>query len=331
MSPGIILKYFRSILARHSILRRMAQLSAGQCLILTYHRVLPKDKVGSRVEPGMYVTPNVLRMHVRFIQRFFDIIPADRLDDALAGRGGRKPVCVLSFDDGWLDFYQYAWPVLREENVPAVVYLPTALIGSDEIFWTDRLARVLEEDDGGHVLAKQVAAFAEGKNFKSLHTFHEAIEHVKSYPYHDIEQILAGCETVLGIVHEPGGRSFMNWDEVHDLYKNGLISFGSHTVNHAILTTLSSAEIRMELQESKEKLLAEDVAEDGAISFCYPNGNYTAEIAQMVRDCGYINAVTCECGWNGSDDDVFALKRIGLHQDVSFTEALFAWRLNQFL
>lgn len=332
MSLGIIIKYFRSLLARKSILRRLEQLSSDQCLILTYHRVLPKGEVGSRVEPGMYVTPDVLRMHIRFLQRFFQIIPADQLNDTLAANGGqKKPACVLSFDDGWLDFYQYAWPILREEEVPAVVYLPTALIGSKEIFWTDRLARLLEKEGGVKVLAAQFSGMSRDVNLKALSNFHGAIELLKEYSYQDMEKILAASESEVGIDCKIDGRSFMHWDDVHKLYGTGLVFFGSHTVKHAILTNLPVAEIRTELQESRARLLAEKVAVDGNISFCYPNGNYTTEITDMVRDCGYVNAVTCECGWNGSGDNMFTLKRIGLHQDVSFTEALFAWRLHQFL
>lgn len=332
MTLGIVIKYIRSFLAMRAICRRLEQAESDRCLVLTYHRILPKTKIGAEVEPGMYVTPEVLACHIQFLKQFFEIVAVHRLEDILSGRAkGAKPYCVLSFDDGWLDFYQHAWPVLREEEVPAVVYLPTALIGSDEIFWTDRLARLLEETDGSEVLAGQAAKMSGGVNLKAFSSFHGAIELLKQYPYLDIEKILAAGEAGVGIDCEIDDRSFMQWDEVRTLYDSGLISFGSHTVNHAILTNLPVPEIRAELQESRERLLAEKVAEAGNISFCYPNGNYTVDIAKMVRDCGYVNAVTCKCGLNRSGDNLFTLKRIGLHQDVSSTEALFAWRLHQFL
>ena len=53
-----------------------------------------------------------------------------------------------------------------------------------------------------------------------------------------------------------------------------LVSSGSHTVAHKILTTLTDDEIRNELIESRKKLIAEQVVDPSFIPFCYPNGNY---------------------------------------------------------
>ena len=36
---------------------------------------------------------------------------------------------VLTFDDGYADFYTTAWPILREFNYPVTLYLPTGLVG----------------------------------------------------------------------------------------------------------------------------------------------------------------------------------------------------------
>ena len=67
------------------------------------------------------------------------------------------------------------------------------------------------------------------------------------------------------------------------------------------------------------------------IPFCYPNGNYTREIAEMVRSAGYHAAVTTKKGWNQFDDDRFMLKRIGIHQDMTSSVPLFAARIAGFI
>lgn len=335
MAPGIFIKYLYSIMRMHSICRALTRKAPGHCLALTYHRVLPKGAVDPGVEPGMYVTPEVLGKHVRFLKRFFEIITVDRLVRILAGgESCRKAYCVLTFDDGWLDFYRNAWPILRKENVPATVYLPTALIGTEDVFWTDRLARLLETDAGKKLLvAKLDSADAEnaGADKKAeFDNYDAAIALLKLFPYSQVEKILDDCESCLGINTGPAGRTFMNWGEIRELQGSGLISFGSHTVHHAILTTLPEDEIVEELHGSMEKLQEENIA--GAnVSFCYPNGNYNAEIAGLVQKSGYASAMTCDAGWNRRGGDLFVLKRISLHQDVSFTDSLFAYRLNQFL
>jgi hypothetical protein len=69
--------------------------------------------------------------------------------------------------------------------------------------------------------------------------------------------------------------------------RSGLVTFGSHTVTHSIQTTLREQEMGKELGESRESLLDEGVVGSEFIPFCYPNGNYTARIAEMVKEAGY--------------------------------------------
>ena len=216
MSPGILVKYLRSLAAAPLNRRWLAGLGGEQCLVLTYHRVLPRDEVDSWLEPGIYVTPGTLRCHIRFIIKYCDIVAVDRLGKKEAGhRKNRKPLCILTFDDGWLDFYTHAWPVLRKENVPSVVYLPTGLIGRNDIFWTDRLARLLEQKSGRAILGEQAKQIAlPGGEVLGSSGLGKAIEHIKGYPWYQIDELLSSCEHKAGVSATRGSRSFMSWEEV---------------------------------------------------------------------------------------------------------------------
>ena len=334
MNLGIFFKYIRSLILHRSICRNLKAVPSKYCVILTYHRILPKDEVTDSVEPGMYVTPSTLRDHIRYIKRYFEIVTLQRLEELVKRKQiekSLKPRCVITFDDGWIDFYTYAWPILRDEEVPAVVYLPTNLIGTEKSFWTDRLARVLEKSDvnliGEHIGCK-IKCGVLNRNSSPQRQLKLAIDLLKDKKYQQIEKLLCSCEDEVGIVKLGELRSFMNWEEVLELFSTGLISFGSHTVNHAILTTLPNCEIQVELHNSKEKLIEKKVASDN-IPFCYPNGNYTKEIKMLVAKCGFSSAVTCLPGWNKVGDDLFELRRISLHQDISSSKPLFAFRLTR--
>lgn len=333
-SPRLLLKHFFSFFFYRLLCLKLKTISFQHCLILTYHRILPEEEVSDKIEPGMYVTPSTLREHIRFLKKYFQIVAVDWVGN----RGERrilekspKPSCILSFDDGWLDFYEHAWPVLREENVPAVVYLPTRFIGSKNRFWTDRLALILEYS-GINVLFEQLGGIVDeealNKIISTQWQFAQAIELLKTIPHQQIDDLLDACETKLGIP-PPQSRTFMNWDEVRELFATGLISFGSHTVNHAILTSLPIDKVKQELSLSRQKLLEERVVKDD-LSFCYPNGNYSREISIMISENGFSSAVTCDPGWNAAGDNRFLLKRIGLHQDISSTKSLLAYRLAQY-
>ena len=109
--------------------------------------------------------------------------------------------------------------------------------------------------------------------------------------------------------------------------QSGLVTFGSHTVAHKILTTLADQEIRVELIESRKRLIAEQVVDPSFIPFCYPNGNHNDKIACMVKDTLYSLAVTTKKGWNNLESDPFTLRRIAIHQDMASTDAMFGCRI----
>lgn len=108
--------------------------------------------------------------------------------------------------------------------------------------------------------------------------------------------------------------------------KIGLVTFGSHTASHRVLTTLKDEEIRYELIRSRERLIAEKVMDPSFIPFSYTNMNCNEKIARMVREASYNLAVTTEISWNHFGSNPFTLRRIGIHQVMTSTASMFGWR-----
>ena len=107
-----------------------------------------------------------------------------------------------------------------------------------------------------------------------------------------------------------------------------MVSFGSHTSGHPILTHLQDTEVRNELNRSLAALRERKLV-NRFVPFCYPNGSFTPEIRDMVEQCGYSLAVTTQRGWTSKDDNLFQLKRIGLHEDISHNNYLLMARLSE--
>lgn len=311
--------------------------SFGRVAILMYHRILPKDRIPSSVEPGMVVEPDTLQLHVRYLKQYFEIISLDDLvssPDAYFAKSRARPACVLTFDDGWVDFYDYAFPILQAEEAHATAFLPTSYIGTAHWFWTDRLGLMLANSQFDAKVAnarnpveesllKEI--LAAGCSIESR--LERAIRLLKPLRMEKIESTLENLSSAFGIPSFPACRAFLNWDEVQEMFDSGLITFGSHSARHPILTTLEDAEVTRELKESMEVLVSKGVASRESISFCYPSGGTSERIERLVADAGYRIAVTTKSGWNDCYANPYALSRIRVHQDITATQPMFALRM----
>ncbi|MBI2481190.1 MAG: polysaccharide deacetylase family protein, partial [Planctomycetia bacterium] len=108
--------------------------------ILTYHRVA--DNVGP--DPAMLnVSPRRFRHQItELLELGYQPLPLRALSEARRKRQTILPrTFTIVFDDGYSDVFRNAWPVLRELNVPATIFLATRYLDSDERFPFDDWSR----------------------------------------------------------------------------------------------------------------------------------------------------------------------------------------------
>jgi len=304
-----------------------------QYLILMYHQIFPSDQVKPWVQAGMYVDPDTFEMHIRVLKQYFQVVSLfEKFSTIPTAKNSKsiRPACILTFDDGWRDFYDFAYPTLKRNQVPATIFLPTGYIGTNDWFWTDRLAWLLtiafsspRPDKPGNPLLERIAGI-QGAYEERLEA---AINMLKNRNDQEIEEVIAALMERAGIEATPNQRVFLNWEEVREMRGSGLVTFGSHTHNHRILVHLKEDEVREELALSKKILLREGVVDPSFIPFCYPNGNSNQRIACMVREEGYHAAVLTGKGWNDGDASPFELKRVAIHQDMTASREMFGCRV----
>ena len=312
------------------VLLRLKVKAKDSAVILMYHRICHRQK-DEFVQAGMYVEPETFKKHLIFLKKFFKLVSLNELilqkDNIL---NCSKPLCALTFDDGWQDFYQNAFPLLKQYDVPATVFLPTDFIGTKKLFWTDRLAYLLWHREDNHTV-KSDSLFIDTiiKELGNLKGPFEsqieaAIQRLKACRIDEVEAILSELARRRGIDTVLQRRAFLSWEEVREMADSGLVSYGSHTAGHSILPVLNDSEIYDELKKSMERLVYENVVDQSSIPFCYPNGNNNDNLTKMVKACGYNMAVTTKNGWNQlRPDNLFVLNRVGIHQDISSTIPMF--------
>jgi peptidoglycan/xylan/chitin deacetylase (PgdA/CDA1 family) len=276
----------------------------GKVLILMYHRVIPRTELKPTfVQPGMYVTPETFEKHLRFLTNRFQIVTFEETLRKWHDHDwdARTRHCVITFDDGWIDNYLYAYPLLRGYKAPATIFLPTDLIGSMRWLWWDRLGYLLRQ--------------AGGRSPASPDELDSVIERAKHMPHVAREAFIDDMARMLG-VRFPEIRRFINWDEAREMSASSLITFGSHSATHAMLTRLDASTLDGELRRPLETLRAERVNHVPVL--CYPNGNHSSFVIRSARAAGYTAGVTTAPGAERQfPDDLFRLRRVGIHNDVA--------------
>ena len=95
-------------------------------VIIMYHRIIPQEEVKKLIQPGMYVTPSTFILHMKIYKELYDIVALS--DIPIKKSKKNRPRVIITFDDGWYDFYRYAYPILCEHQIPATIPIHQACL-----------------------------------------------------------------------------------------------------------------------------------------------------------------------------------------------------------
>ena len=241
--------------------------------------------------------------------------------------------CCLTFDDGWRDNHDHAFPVLQRAAAPATIFLVAGLIGSRYQFWPNRVALLLRAAEASQASFDSAQLASVGIIASATSSFEDrldaAVSFCKRMPDATVIEKLDAIENRLPAAQRATGRDLMNEDEILAMQRSGLVRFGSHSINHTRLVDgLDEALLSSEVRRSREQL--ESLLERSVPLFCYPNGEYSSRALQVVR-ATYDAAVTTRRGWNRRDSDPWQLARLPLHEDISADRASFLARLTGYV
>lgn len=238
------------------------------------------------------LTAEQMRRHVEVLARWFDFIHLDELPQRLR-TPGRRPFCLLTFDDGKRSHFTRVAPELERHRVPAVFNVTTDPLTDGQRFWFDRHAQLVKAL--GHCPAGL------------------EVETLKQLPFAELTERLdrACARRGLPTAAEDGDDDAhpLSWDEARCMHRRGF-TFGAHGRTHAILTRESKTAALAEIEESLARVSSELGSRCDA--FAFPNGNYDAELTQHAVRCGAAHVMTTEPMWTDARASLARLPRIQL-------------------
>ena len=285
----------------------------------------------------MVVTPDTLRLHLDTVKQHFHIV---KLSDWIQlKRNGKKlpaNACAITFDDGWADNYEFAFPILKELKTPATIFLVADMIGSDKSFWPERLAALMTTiatsypQHWGHTELQWLQEHPDLYRFNKTPPTSEEISALiaclKNFSDQEIHNRISHIEKELQIEVSKPDASLLNWQQVNEMVNSNLIEMGSHTCHHIRLNAETpSGQIKDEIVNSK-KIIEKHIGK-AVETFCYPNGDTCPEAIEQVKQ-NYTCAVTTKAGWNSQQSNAHMLHRVGIHQDNTADKIAFLARIS---
>ncbi len=307
------------ILEVYSFIRR--KIAKSQVAILIYHRVSPKLDSWS-LNP---LSPLIFSEQIEYFRENYEILPLEYLS-RLIRDGGSLPekAVAITFDDGYNDNFRYAYPVLKKYNIPATIFLSTGYINTDNLFWWDKISYIINNTFVEHLSLIGIGCFflrSDKEKFPAKNVIIERLKNLTELKKNKlIDELIkiADVEIPIGL----GNKLILSWDEIRDMSLNG-ISFGAHTVNHPILTNMPISQAKWEIIKSKrdiENQLGKEIS-----LFSYPNGNYSPDILELVKNAGFSCAVSVYPNrLLNPKDNIYTLGRIGANSNISEFKCVFS-------
>ena len=115
----------------------LIKLLRGRGAILNYHRVLPSNKIDNSLVNISVSTDNFL-YQLQYLKKNFDLISLDDLLLHLKSKSNEFKIAI-TFDDGYKDNLDYAYPLLEKFKAPATIYIITKFINNNFIPWWVKL------------------------------------------------------------------------------------------------------------------------------------------------------------------------------------------------
>jgi peptidoglycan/xylan/chitin deacetylase (PgdA/CDA1 family) len=303
--------------------------------ILLFHRVS-----GGYDPLFMNVSQDTFDSMMRFIRKHFVNIPLRQVVDSPRPADRRVQVAV-TFDDGYRDNFENAYPILRSRNIRATIFLATSGIGRETPLWYDEVAFRLWNTKCSsmdlHPFGLETFDLSSGE--KKTEAIRSVVRALKGSPPSGIDALLCHFRALPMRSTEDStyltGWEMLSVQEIREMAKDGLVEFGPHTVNHVILSSVDADRCREEILGSRKAL--EELLGKPPDMFSYPNGSrddFNDEAIGILKGSGFRMAVTTIPGTYRDGGDPYRIPRISLHDNVcrtpftgSFSPALFAFSI----
>jgi peptidoglycan/xylan/chitin deacetylase (PgdA/CDA1 family) len=314
--------------------------STARGVIFTLHRVLPEEPADFSPNAILQVTPDFLDYTIGRVRTLgYDIVDLGEAVRRIESEAPGKRFAVFTFDDAYRDNLRYALPILRRQQCPFTVYVPTALVdGVGEIWW-QALEDIIAGQNAIALTYLGETDYLETATLAQKNAAYDSIYwRMRAMPEPDRVKLIHELAGQYGFDLAAHCRALiMDWSELRTFAAEQLCTLGAHTVHHYELAKLSPLEARNEIEQSIRIIEAQFGVAPQHLS--YPiGGPRSAGLREfaIARELGLRSAVTTvpSALYHRHKDQLTSLPRISLnglfqarrYVDVFAAPAIFSFR-----
>lgn len=310
-------------IARTNVPRLLHRLAyQEQLTVIMYHGIV-KDPL--RVYDWCFVDEHSFCVEIAYLKKHFEILSLSEAVGRMQKGEIKRPSAVITFDDGYQNNFDVAFPILWKERIPATIFLTTGVMNTEDTVWYCRLNLALSQTQRD---------FIEWNGLKfELHTLFQKSEasaaiqeRLKRIKHSELMATVR--HIILQLGDDPDGSiaigspfRMLDKKAIREMAGSGLIEFGAHTHHHSILSHLSDMEREDEIRQSIHAVY--ELTGSPCKYFAYPNGrrgDYNSETIQVLKNYGIQAAVTTISGPNDGRTPVMELRRYGMGADLTMAE-----------
>jgi len=287
---------WKTFYSNAAVLLRHFSLARGQ--ILFFHRICPAEpRARISANAGLELTPEQFETIIQFfLSRDYVFLSLDQLEVRLMDKIKKRKFVVFTFDDGYADNLHYAFPILKNYNIPFTIYVATCFPERTGILWWYLLEDIIiaqnhldiRIEKKRHSFSCRTEQEKEDTFFRLRSKIMRDLSHTKFYP--SIEEIFSPFHVD---PHEKTSELTLSWEQIERLNQDPLATIGAHSSNHFPLARLSREGAKKEITDSKGKI--ELHIKEKVSHFAYPYGGDLEagkREFKIVRECGFKTAVT---------------------------------------
>lgn len=273
--------------------------------IFIFHRVLPEADPLLPWEPDRRQFDAI----ISFLSRAYTVIPLGEAARCLAEGTLPSAAAVITFDDGYADNVTEARDILMKHGVPATFFIATAFLDGGRM-WNDDVieaVRALPPTEL-NLAAEDLGIHRIGDTASRVEAYGRILGALKYRPH------LARTETARHLARSAGltdvSDLMMTTPQLKGLCQDGM-EIGAHTHSHPILNSLPDDEAEAEIRMGRARL--ESILGRNISVFAYPNGvpgkDYGSQHVEMVRNAGFVAAVSTQPGLASATSDAWQFPR----------------------